>query len=325
MKPNQVRAAFCRAPLLAAACVVGLGSLTAEGAQLWYDGFSLASEGGDYTADTALNGTAGGSGSFFSGNWVAADQDDTGSWTNAQSSGLSRPGLTEAVVGGAAGREVQFDCCVFTRTSRLFSSPWGGFTDPNGTFYMGYLVDFGTGIVDDPHHRTIEMHSGGFDDDLNRNLMLGISNFAGLGNELALSVRDSLTDDSALQVLSEQADLNDLSVQGTHYVVMKFEMSTTADDVISVFLDPVGTSEPAPSASVTVGQFLADRLSTNTQFTFNSADPSAAGQFDELRVGTEFADVAINSLEFKGVPEPASVGLLVMSVAGGLARRRRLM
>lgn len=305
-------------------CVMACGANTAHAVQLWYDGFSLDTEGGDYTVDTALNGTSGGSGTFFSGNWVAADAGDPASWAEEKSPGLSRPGLTEAVVGGSAGKNTQFSCCVFTRTSRLFDSPWGGFTDPDGTYYMGFLINFGTGIVDDPHHRTVEMHSGGFDDNLNRNLMFGISNFAGLGNEVALNVRDSTDDSLNNAVLAEGANLRNLQFQGTHYVVLKFEMSTSTDDVISAFLDPVGTTEPAPSASITVGQFLADRMSTNAQFTFNSRQQAAAGRFDELRVGTEWADVGINTLPYL-TPEPASVSLLGLGAIGLIlaARRKR--
>lgn len=297
--------------------------LTTQAAELWYDGFSLTDAAGDYVVDTALHGQAGGSGSFFFGNWVAANPGDDASLPLALPTGLTRPGFAVATVGGSAGRDAQFDCCVFTRTSKLFASPWGGFTDPDGTYYFGFLVDFGTGDPADPHHRTIEMHDGGFDDNLNRNLMFGMSNFAGLGNELALSVRDSVTDTSTLAVLSEGADLTDLSLQGTHYVVMKFEMSTAVDDVISVFLDPVGTTEPAPSASVSVGQFLADRLSTNAQFTFNTGAATAGGGFDELRVGTEFADVAFNTLAYVGVPEPSTTVLAACAVAAMLRRSRR--
>lgn len=325
MRKDSLRAVLWCVLTLTAVLGTSVGGLKeAPATELWYDGFSLEADGGDYVVDTALNGTAGGSGSFFTGNWVAADQGDEASWAHVLSPGLSRPDLTVPTVGGAAGREVQFDCCVFTRTSRLFSSPWSGFTDPNGTYYIGFLINFGTGFARDTHHRTVEIHHGGFADETNRNLMFGMSNFAGLGNKLALNVRDSVTDETTNVVLAEDANLNDMRVQGTHYVVLKFEMSTTSDDVISAFLDPVGTSEPAPSAWVSVGQFLADRMSTNAQFTFNSGGPSAAGRFDELRVGTEFADVAINTLPFEGVPEPSTRLLLCIgALAAATPRRRR--
>ena len=102
-------------------------------------------------------------------------------------------------------------------------------------------------------------------------------------------------------------------------------MSTSADDVISVFLDPVGTVEPTPAASITVGQFLADRLSTNAQFSYSSGDTSSAGRFDEIRVGTEFADVGINTLGTKvaNVPEPASLCLVGIGAMGLMLVGRR--
>jgi hypothetical protein len=306
-----------------ALCATASMGLTTQAAELWYDGFSLTDAAGDYVVDTALSGQTGGAGSFFTGTWIDANAGDAASFVHALSPGLTRPGFAATTVGGSAGRDAQFDCCVFTRTSKLFASPWGGFTDPDGTYYFGFLADFGTGNAADPHHRTIEMHDGGFDDSLNRNLMLGISNFAGLGNELALNVRDSVSNTSTNTVLSEAADLTDLSLQGTHYLVLKFEMSTAVNDVISVFLDPVGTTEPAPSASVSVGQFLADRMSTNAQFTFNTGSATAGGGFDELRVGTEFADVAFNRLAYVGIPEPSTTALAACAVAAMLRRSRR--
>jgi hypothetical protein len=308
-----------------AACAVANFCGTIHSAELWYDGFSLTGDGGDYVVDAPLHGASGGSGSFFSGNWVAGDPGDAASLWLSKGTGLSRPGLTLPTVGGSASNDVDFSCCTFGRTARLFDTPWGGFTDPDGTFYMGFLVDFGTGNADDPHHRVVEMHDGGFDDGLNRNLLFGIRGFDG-DRELTLSVRDSATNTFAPPaVLSENARLDELAVQGDHYVVLKFEMSTSGNDVISAFLDPVGNVEPAPSASVSVGQFLADRL-TLTQFTFNSGDASAAGQFDELRVATEFGDVGINTLAYDGtiIPEPATLSLFAVAIAGfGLAARRR--
>jgi hypothetical protein len=310
-----------------AACAVANFCGATHAAELWYDGFSLTGDGGDYVVDAPLNGAAGGSGSFFSGNWVGENPGDPASLWLSKGTGLSRPGLTAPPVGGAASNDVDFSCCVFGRTGRLFASPWGGFTDPDGTFYMGFLADFGTGNANDPHHRTIEIHDGGFDDNNNLTLELGIRGFTG-GRTLEMIVRDSAINPvgnigaagNPQAFFAENANLHSLSVQGTHYVVLKFEMSTSGNDVISAFLDPVGNVEPTPSASVSVGQFLADRI-TFGHFTFNSGDPSAAGRYDELRVGTEFADVGINTLEY--VPEPATLSLIGLALLGVTCGTRR--
>jgi hypothetical protein len=292
-----------------AACAVANFCGTTHAALLWYDGFDTP----PYTTGAPLVGQSGGSGTFFSGAWI-----DAGSANTVLSTSLTRPGQLLPSSGGSVGDN---DCCA--RSSRLLDSPWGGFTDPDGTFYVGYLMNFGTGIASDPHHRVFEMHDGGFSDGLNRNLMLGVSNFALGGNLLTLYVRDSVDDTQPTVVLSENADLDDLNFQGTHHLVLKFEMSTTGNDVISAFLDPVGNVEPAmPSASISVGQFLADRMSGIVNFVFNTGAPSDA-VFDEIRVGTQFADVGNNTLAYASVPEPATLSLLALAIAGcGLTVRR---
>lgn len=319
-----------RLSALSLAAALSLAS-SAQADLLWYDGFTLSSEGGDYVVATIndegvdlgpdLGGQSGGSGTFFTGPWVAAGYPDPATFQNTKvtATGLTRSGLIAPAVGGSTYNTPHFGgCCFESRTSRIMAEPWAGFTNPDGTFYVSFLVDFGTGNPNDPHHRVFEMHEGGFDDGANRNLQFGISSFTGVGNLLALRVRDSNDNSENNAVLSENANLTDLAYQGTHFVVLKFEMSNSGDDVISAFLDPVGTSEPAPSASISVGEFLADRMSTLVQFTYNDV-PS--GYFDEMRVGTTFADVANNTVAY--VPEPASLSLVGLAALGLVCTTRR--
>jgi len=313
------------AGLVAVLSLVCLGG-TAHAVSLWYDGFDL----GEYTADGALAGASGGnSGTFFTNPWISSGYPDPPAEnTIVLSTGLTRPGLVNPAIGGAAGRALRAGCCQEQRVSRLLTDPWSGFTPPEGTFYLSFLANYGAGISTDVHHRTFEMHDAGFGDDPNRTLMLGFMGFAA-GNiyqNVTLAVRDDNTATTTfvpLTVGGNEVSLGDMAVQGTHLLVLKFELSNSGDDVISAFLDPVGTTEPAPNAQITVGNMIADRMSAMAQFAYHGED--TPGALDEIRVGTEFSDVANNTLRYVGIPEPGTLSLVGLAAMACLlsARRKR--
>jgi hypothetical protein len=303
---------------------------SANAVQLWYDGFSLSDAGGDYVVGESgapeLAGQSGGTGTFFSGPWQAAGYPAAPDNAKVFDDNLSRPGFLAPTIGGSSSDIPLFDCCTEARTSRLMASPWAGPSNPDGTFYVGYLMNFGAGIAADPHHRVLEMHEGGFDDGLNRNLMLGFSSFVPgfpADRSMTLAVRDSNIDMTSFVPLAEGADLDDINHQGTHWIVLKFELSNSGNDVVSAFLDPVGSTEPAPSAQISVGEFLADRISSMVQFTYN--DGGQNGFIDEIYVGTEWVDVALNRRPYAGVPEPGTLALFGLGFVctGSIARRKR--
>jgi hypothetical protein len=103
----------------------------------------------------------------------------------------------------------------------------------------------------------------------------------------------------------------------THLIVLRFDLSNSGNDRIRAYLDPIGTVEPGSAAAdISVGEFLLDRMGAVTDFTFG--DTQKASAFDELRVGTTFADVANLT-----VPEPMSFVLLGWGAIGMLLLGRR--
>jgi hypothetical protein len=307
---------------------------TAHAALSWYDGFSLEGSGGDYTVTSSdgmggalnpLGGQSGGSGTFMTGGpWIQSAD----AWVLPDS--LERtfqngtPAQILPSVGGSVGDDpaARTGCCLTTRNGMDMATPWGGFTDPDGAFYMSFLANFGTGPT--LHHRVIEWWNGSVGD-ANKTLEFGLSQFSGIGGGgqyLALKVKDAVSGNFLPEVpLTNHTTWDE--IQGiTQFVLLKFDMSTSGQDTVSLYLNPVGDeASNTPDAQVTVDQFLMTTLGSFSTFVFG---PATEPSFDELRVGSAWVDVQNNIAPHYWVPEPASlslVGLALFGLACGTRRR----
>jgi hypothetical protein len=301
---------------------------SAQADLLWYDGFSLSEGGGDYTLTSdeividnsvdpptetrvihdPLGGQSGGAGSFLTGGpWIQAGGDDA--WVQADS--LERtfqdntPAQTVPSVGGSVGDDptVRTGCCNTSRNGMDMATPWGGFSDPDGTTYMSFLANFGTGPT--LHHRVIEWWNGPVDD-ANKTLEFGISEFSGIGGgqQLALKVKDAVSGAFTEAPLTNHTAFRE--IEGiTQFALLKFDMSTSGQDTVSLYLNPVGEEgSNTPDAQITVDQYLMTTLGSFSAFVFgNGTEPS----FDELRIGSAWDDVQNNLAAHYWTPIPFGV------------------
>jgi hypothetical protein len=111
-------------------------------------------------------------------------------------------------------------------------------------------------------------------------------------------------------------DIYDTIAFGTiYYTVIKVTANATGDDMVQVsnftLSNPVPLSEPITWQKTTILP-AADTVNLN-RFSF-IIGMNARVQFDEIRVGTTWGDVA-------GIPEPNSVALLLLSAVAGFCAR----
>jgi hypothetical protein len=378
---------------LAAAAGLALATCanTSYATLLWYDGFAIGADDGagpNYVAGNSAGQLGGddmdapGGIGFFDGAggdpnpWLGVNRFDDADSDNIIAPGsLSRLLQSPASTGDMSSDQGASGCCNVARSSRDMNTP---LQNLSGTYYMGFLVNYGAGNPNDPHYRAVEFWNGkstttvipdpdpdnppepdmdgnipnpnlGRVGDPQLNMSIGVSSFGNYDNPqndadgpggVTQNRQVSVRVDGVREVFGSNQELkyqleehlpfsDKTQFAQTLSIVVKFDLTTldieTGDgpgDTVSFFLNPKpgDTTEPTPSLVVPGVDLLIDSMSSLIAFQFNSTDPNRPGGFDELRVGTTWADVAI-----LGVPEPATFSLLGLGAIGmlSIARRKR--
>jgi hypothetical protein len=271
--------------LLCAAFVLALGDVAASSAtQLAYEPFAIGGGPGEYQLGPIHGQPAVRIGDFFAGPWVAPPEH---AGQAVQAAGILPNTAGGSVIANGNGR-----------AGRYLAQPWTHATV--GVFYLSFLARFGT--VADPlasdggplGFRTIEFWPAGnkIGDDTDR-MEMGYNAFVGTAADRSpTTARLRFAAPGGGPQYLTGTTFNEDNDRA-HWIVLKFELQyRPAGDRVSVFLDPVSPQEPiVPHAMAENLDFTLGALGT---VSFFSSDPTGgvAPAFDEIRVGTTFADVA---------------------------------
>jgi hypothetical protein len=231
-----------------------------------------------YTLNGALNGGSGGTG--WTGNWAAV------------------PGIlveTAALSGGGTKAAESNDVTdSITAATRAFAPQ-------TGTVYFSLLFDAVAGLTTD--------------DFIHVYLANAASNVKSGGIGLLSTTTDFLGARVGDVNGGDTTSSTTAAVQGTTYLLVGKVSKTTGGNYnrVDLFINPATTTEPVTPDATDAADSTVSTLSVFGIRTFNT-DVGDRYQFDEIKVGTTFADV---------VPEPATAGLLTLAGATLLGRRRR--
>lgn len=119
--------------------------------------------------------------------------------------------------------------------------------------------------------------------------------------------------------VSNRMDTTQLAAGSTHLVVVSYQINSgSLNDVVNFWLDPDAStfaSGTAPAPLLTLTGAQADATSLN-MLELNNASAMPVGMlFDEVRVGTTWADVT-------PIPEPATIGMLGLGTLMTMLLRR---
>ena len=117
--------------------------------------------------------------------------------------------------------------------------------------------------------------------------------------------------DAAINSLNETLDFGTLA-----FAVVRIQFNADGDDeVVDLFLNPDATGPQSAKYTATINTDITTALSQVRMFAGSGDANAVTVDYDELRLGTEYADVV--------VPEPAASALLSAGVLTLLSRRWR--